>query len=904
MPGGKGHLWSRIAHVPCANRAAVRVCFAQAYRTLTAALLLSALVCAFPVAATASGDAIEVKGSREESRERTPVARSAELAGADGEEAPAPEGSSGFVSGDENEAAKVLEPTPKSLTLPLAEDSLYVEAYDSLTYDRPKRTVVLDGNALMVMSDIQVEADHIEINDLAKNAYLKGNIAIQQADDVIFADEGYLSYETRQFELINVSGNTSGPMVNGIIYFRADEAKGGFDDFKMHKVWLTTCPPTCTVYEYELTAKDGRMQRDKVLMLYRVYVYAREHKIMFLPQLAIPLKRFEPLRRTRSPIEQNYGYNQTEGFFAKYAYTYDQNWAEALEVLLLGMTILDITEKKGTGFGLRQDFATPLGVTTMRGKYQQAYRGPINEATQERGKPDTNYALALSQELNFGRNLQGTFSIDRDNTYRIYRSRNNTMGSDFNLSYTGGSLSSTLTGTQNMNISGGYTTESGSEVALRKDFNSSLALRNTFNISRQTKLTVNPSMRQRKTNDGLGADLEGEFMSNLNINRKDYTVTLTYQESPIDLDGDRYTKDNRIPVNNVKPGLKLHFPRTTFSPNSPITDLDLELENVTKKLRDETDIGPTVRFKADTGLARSFGESHAGARLSPSLNFAQYMYSDGNAQYVLSPSARLDYDDRRWLKGNFSWGRTVQHGVKNPPVRGEAIRSRNNANFSLNFYQEPVWDWRLSSSYDFISRRWGSVNSTMDFDPGPNFGVTFSSSYSIESQNFQPLSSNWSFYSPADNWYLRVNLTTPLQGWSFLHHPFPVQTLTWTYSRQYKRGWNFYLYGTQSGSSKGALFDRVQIQKRNTCTTLNFGYIGGSKTYYMSVFINAFPSYPLESFAKETAQGWDYWLNVPTPDVFSLARGIGTGYGGYSGYSYGTTGSRYGGVGETTGLQY
>ena len=875
---------------------------------LRSTLVLPALILLFTLSALASGDAIEVRGTPPSGGSSTSVARSAELPATPSEEASVPEPSAGILSGGGGEAAKSTEPAPKTLTLPLAEGSLYVEAYESLTFDRPSRRIVLDGNALMVMANVQVEADHIEINDLAKNAYLKGSIAIQQDDDVIFADEGYFSYETREFELINVSGNTSGPQVNGVIYFRAEEAKGNLDDFRMHKVWLSTCPPTCLVYEYELTSKDARMQRDKVLMLYRVYAYAREHKIMFLPQLAIPLKRYRPLRQTRSPIEQNYGYNRQEGAFAKFAYTYDQRFIESVTPALLGVMLLDLTQKQGTGFGLRQDFLTPLGVTTLRGKYQRQYQGPLDPTTGERGKPDRNYQLGLLQELNFGRNLTGNFSVKRENTYRIYRTRTNTMNSNLSLSYTSGNLKSSLSGSQSTNITGGYTSSSGSEIALRKNTNASLGLSNTFRLSRLSTLTINPSMNQRKTNDGLPADLEGKFLSTLTFNRKDYTATLTYQESPIDLDGDRYTKDDRMPVNNIQPGLKLNFPRTTFSQNSPFTGLHLELAKVTKKLRNETDIHPILRFKADTGLSRSFGQSR-GTRFSPSLKFTQYMYGDGNAQYVLSPSATLNYDDRRWFKSNFSWSRSVQHGVKNPPVRGEAIRSRHSANFNIQFYQEPVWDWKLSSSYNFMSRRWGTLNSTMHLDPNPNFGATFTTSYSIETETFQPLSTNMQFFSPADNWQLSVNLTTPLQGYSLTHRPFPIQRLTWSYSRRYKRGWNFYLYSSQSGSSKGALFDRVQIQKRNTCTTLNFGFIGDRKEYYMSIFINAFGRYPVETFAKQTDEGWDFWVNTPTADVFSLQRGLGAAFGGSTGYSYGTVGPRGGGwTGETygasPGIQY
>jgi len=785
----------------------------------------------------------------------------------------------GALTGVAEPAQKESAPTPKQLTLPLKEGTLYLEAFNELEYDRANRKVRLSGSALMVLADIQVEAELIEIDDIAKNAYLKGKIALQQQDDVIYADEGYLSYESGQFELINVSGNTSGPDIQGAIYFTARDARGNFRDFEMNKVWLTTCPPYCKVYEYEITAKKARVIRDKVVHLYRAYFYVRGKKVMFLPQFSLPIRKYEPLRTTESPIEQNYGYNQTEGFFGKFAYTYDTRYLSEVSPALLGVLKLDLTQKQGPGIGIRQDFHSPLGVTTLKTYYQRQARGEKDPASGEIRKPSRNYQLGLDQELNFSKNFTGTLSVDRQNRYQIFRTRTNTFNSSLNLNYTTPKFTTNITGNQNINITGGFTSTGGNEVPLSKDITGSLNLNHSFQISPKINLNITEGVQTRKRNDGNPADQEGSFATNLRINRPDYGLTLVYEEQAIDLDGDKFKGDDRYSVRSRKPGLELTFPRSTFGKNSFIDRLAINIDNITDKLRNEKEKEPVIRMKLDTNLSKQL--SDAPARLSTSLGFTQYMYDDGNAQYIMRPGVRFDYNKGDWFKFNFSWDRTVQHGVKNPPVRGEAVRSRGDSTFGMDFIGAPIFRLSLRSSYNFFEDRWGSLNITADYDPTDFWGVTLTTGYNIENQTWQSLSSRWEFTSPSGNWFLRANMTTKLQG------AITTERLDYTYSRRYKRGWNFYVYATQSKQSKGPFFDRVQIQKRNTCTTLNFGFIGDRKEYYFSVFINAFPRYPVEAWAKDLEPGgWDFWINTPTGDIFGGRRGLTGLLTGISGYSY------------------
>jgi len=142
-------------------------------------------------------------------------------------------------------------------------------------------------------------------------------------------------------------------------------------------------------------------------------------------------------------------------------------------------------------------------------------------------------------------------------------------------------------------------------------------------------------------------------------------------------------------------------------------------------------------------------------------------------------------------------------------------------------------------------------------------------------------------------WSLTLNLTTPIQGYSPKDKPIPIDSLRWTYMREYKRGWRIKIDSSQGRGESGPIlrrvwrsFDRVQVQKRSTCTTTNFGYDSYRKEFYMSFYINAFPKYPLGAKAGEGAEGGCElsWI-TPSGD---MRRAITQGFTGGTGYGYGS----------------
>ncbi len=853
-------------------------------RAHIAALVALALLLVLPLQAVC-GDAVEIS-SKGASQASAPPEKAASQYP---EEAPPAAdayvdeknaSSEGEPAGDSvSVASKGTDPQPKQLKLPLPDGTAYLEAYDRLEFDRDAGIAILEGDALVVIGEMQFEADYIELNEKAKNLYAKGAIALQQDDDVLYADEGYYSYDTTEFSLVNVSGNMSSADMEGEMYFTAAEAKGNFKEFDMWKVWVTTCPPYCNVYEYELRARKARVRRNNSVMLHHVYMYAREHKVFFFPELVIPTRQFRPLKQTESPIRQDYGYNTNEGYFAKFAYTYMNDAVEDAGAVLLGAVLLVISEKQGPGFGLRHDLNGPLGITTMRGFYQRQFEGD-KDSTGVKADPASNYNYEVLQELNFSPDIKGDMSFKRNNTITAYRGRSNTWNNQFHLAYNKPNTSIILNASQNTNVRG--STQSTQTQTQSKDTNESMTFSYDHQFNRLTDISITQNVSGSKTNNGQPMNLEGDFKSALTYNRPDYRVSLRYEED-MDLDGNRYTGDDLQQISALRPGFQIQFNRSAFGNNSILNGATFSLDNVLDRRRNDTTTGPVLRFKFNTRASRTYSNSET--TFTPSLEFTQYMYGDGNAQYLLNPSFSLRYTNNEWFSYDLQWTRSIAQGVKIPPVRSDRLVSRHNSTFGMDFYHDRWWKVAFRSSYDFREHKWGQISGTWTMDPSLDLSASVRATYNPETTQFGSVTTDIKYWAPSGNWWLDTNATLDVQGYSFKDRPVPASSFRWVYSRKYKRGWNFYVYSNQTRNSKGAFLDRVQIQKRNTCTTLNFGYSYNRKEYYINIFINAFPKYPVSlTAAEQTTNDWDFNFSTPVGDMFDVQRGLTTGWGSYGGY--------------------
>lgn len=791
------------------------------------------------------------------------------------------------------------------IQIPLPSGLVTFKAAQAFQFDRRNRILTFTGNAEILFGDIAVWADTIEVNDSAATAYAKGYVAVQQQDEIIYADEMYLNYDTKALELFYIEGNTSGPRIRGRAYYKADRAYGTFDRLIMEKAEITTCDPFCgTTEEYHLRAHKVVFKRNTSIVLHDVFIFMRSHKIGYIPLLAFPLPRNQRFEQEQSDVAQSYGYNSAEGFFAKFAYTYSTRYVDNVQQALKGVIKLDMMTKRGAGVGIRQDFYTSIfGVTTVKAYYQQDWpqsiaNGLFGRKLANAGK---DVEFNLDQELNLSRNLNGAISIDRtnrfipSNTLAGTGTRTNTWANSFNLNYQKNKTQATLNGTQNINITGGFTRPDGT-LEPTNETNSSHA---GFSFSRDLGSGLKfqfdeqfTSLKGGSGREGLPADQEGSQSMSLDwtgeakSKLQGYQARLLYREPAIDFDHERNTTDQNVSVNKEIPSLSIALPRDLLGDGAYFNDFKLEFNNlVTGRRRDPASI---FRAKVSVGGNDRISFSRS-SNLNTRLNFDQFWYDDGNAQYSLRPSMDYSYETFKWLRVNAGWNMTFRQGVREPPVASDRTTYSQSASYSMEFTNQRSWRGRLSGGYNINDDRFSPISASLEWDPNKTFGLSASTTlnYAIDKKKdaqgnvipgklkrfkLSPVRVSGytrSTYVDPDgfyNWFLAWGIDNDIED------GFNTTRLNTSYYRKYKRGWSSEIIGGyRQGSDPPIDFTgkfirgyikQISVRKTNCCTTFEGGWRASSHEFYLNMYLNALPQYPglidMYRYSTTSAEGTKY----------------------------------------------
>ena len=758
----------------------------------------------------------------------------------------------------------------EGIKIPLPSGVVTFKAAQAFQFDRRNRKLTFTGDAEIVFNDIAIWADLIEIDDAAAMAYAKGYVAVQQRDDILYADEAYLNYDTQALELFYVEGNTGGPRLKGTLYFKAQRAYGSFEHLILEIAEITTCDPFCgSVDEVHMSAHKVHYRRGKSFIMHNVHAYVRSHKVAYIPTIAFPLPRQRVYEQGESDIKQNYGYNRTEGAFAKFAYTYSTRYVEDVQRALLGVVKLDVTQKRGAGLGLRQDFFIPgMGVTTLRGFYQQGYPWDRTKAADgTRGKPSTDFQFGLDQELNLSRYLTGSLSVDRTNRLtpsinpNQRGSRTNTWNSQFRLDYKKGNTNASLNASQRIDIRGGNLRTDNTTEPIRENIVNNANLTLSKNFTKELKFQLNDSYTSTKGASGrenLPADIEGTFSTKLqwqgarDTALDGYTADLSYLNQGIDFDRERNTTDNNIQIRKEMPSLEITLPRDLINDGAYFNTFKVSMENLVTGRRRSPE--KSFRTYVSVGGRDRLEFSHSSS-LDTSMNFEQFWYNDGNAQYVLQPRASYIYDTYRGFRFDAGWNLTFRQGVRNPPVQGDRRTYQQTANYGFTFTNQRSWRWRLAGGYNFVNWQHNPVTSNFTWDPNRVFGLTHTVSYNIETRRFTPeritaaLRSSYTDEAGFPHWLLRATLDNDIEkNWR-------TTLLNLTFFKRYERGWSTEITGNYRDGTDTAPIDltgeflkefikKVAVRKVNCCTTLEAGWRTGINEVYFNVYLNALPQYP------------------------------------------------------------
>lgn len=776
------------------------------------------------------------------------------------------------------------------IEIPLPSGQVTFKAADAFQYDRRNRILTFTGNAELLFGTTAVWADFIEVNDQAATAYMRGYVAIQDGDDIVFADEAYLNYDTETFELFWVEGNTTGPRVNGNIFFMADRVLGTFDQMIMYNADITTCDPYCgQLKEYRLNARKVNYRKDHSVTLHDVWVYVHNNKVAYVPLLSIPLPKDKwDYSQEESEIQQTYGWSRAEGAFAKFAYTYSTRYAEGVRGPLLGVMKMDIMQRRGVGVGVRQDlYNSSVGVTTISTYIKEEWPEVVavdifgrKETTADSGNE---FSFLLDQELNFSGKFNGTLKVDRQKSFIPSPSGTsigrltNTWRNNLNLSYRAGHTNATLSFRHNIDIRGGQTNQDGTQeprsepVTINGNVTLTQKLSEEFELRAGAGYISNKSQNQTR----VAADQEAQYNVDLNFRGKQdtgldgYTAKLTYAEQGIDLDGEDNTTDRNTNVNRQIPSFEITGPRDLINDGAYFTTFKLNMDKLVTGRRRDAQAAQRLRVEFGGGDRLNFSNA---STLNTSANFKQYWYDDTNSQYVINTSAQYRYDPRSWYVFDLGWRLNYQQGVREPPVRGDRATKLHSLTYNWTFGNMRSWRWQLRSGYNLETGRPNPISSTFTFDPNRTFGLTHTlqlrnnirsnqdpgndSTHSSWTFNQSNLVGTWrSPYIRDDgyyNWLLNFRVVNdPEDEWH-------LTSLSTSWYKNWGYGWSTEIVGDYRKTANGPNPDfampfvkdyvkKITVRKVNCCTTMEMGWRTEIKEVYLNMYINALRQYPVHA---------------------------------------------------------
>jgi len=283
---------------------------------------------------------------------------------------------------------------------------------DSLQYSKTEHQLVGDGNVVVVYGDIELTADHAEIQVDTKKAHAKGHVVVRQrGGGTISGDEAFFDFKTSQGSFPN------GRLFHFPWYGYAEHLElVNKNKIKAQNVYITSCDLPHP--HYDIKAKEATIYPGDKIIAKNVVFRILGVPVFWWPYLVIPLNN-------NSPVEITPGYSNRYGAFVLVSK------GIAINRNINGKFHLDWFSKRGIGYGADFNYKfDQLGVGQVRlygindkqapnqqadnpyADHSQEYRGRFTWKHKMRLDPLTTLQLQWN-EISDDRFLQDFFNGER-----------------------------------------------------------------------------------------------------------------------------------------------------------------------------------------------------------------------------------------------------------------------------------------------------------------------------------------------------------------------------------------------------------------------------------------------------------------------------------------------------------
>ena len=678
------------------------------------------------------------------------------------------------------------EPAPDSELISLRADDLYYTSEGGTQ---------ASGNVSFGYQDYRGTGGILEIDKERVWINLRGDVRVQDPDMFTTAERFELNLDTERWHAFNTRTKIEPAFFEqGVVeplYLDGRTVHGQPDLITLRHGRGSSCdhedkPHWC-------------LKTDRIKVLPDVSVRFRRPALYMYGQrlFRYPWDLRLSMRKHSNRFIPEFGENEVEGYFLKFAYLYLLNEANS------GVLRLHMTQKRGMGLGADHDF-----------DFGSNYGSIIFFAEPKEG--------SWSGRLNDTHQFSEGFSADLNSNVQRYSG----------YGYASTSLSNNLT-FRNRSVKG------NSLVGIQQSLMES-------DYSTNRRLTVNTSHRQQPSADyswevrsvmrrnAYRADepADEELNSELRFRGRERSYDWeAMAKKRTDLDGSAYTGDNNFYSLD-------QLPEITISTDSSRLD-DWRLLG-RARVQARLNLGRFEQQPDDTSLSRLALElslpGHSkdiGARMSlhNSLQFRQQFFSEGSAQWYANVRSELrgqvgsTWDYR--LSGYYG----SPHGYS--PLRlGYSGRSQ-----SVSFQAvHAVTDKRrvdISTGFDFINDYWRDLTMRSQFMLAPSSRFELQAGYGLERGQWRPLTARW--LRATTDWYSAITSYYDLDRGK-------LTRATGEFNWRINRFWHLDMLAGYSGYTHQ--LDRLEIHLLRDlhCMMASLSYNKELSEFRVNIGIKAFPS--------------------------------------------------------------
>lgn len=706
---------------------------------------------------------------------------------------------------------------------------------EDLKYDQAAGIIVAKDSVKVYFKQVELHSDRAVIDLNANVATLEGNVEIITKD--YFATSNLVTYDisAEVTVIFNIKSVITAPEVKGKIYLTSQTLNDYVDNQKGSESSVTTCDYGDP--HYHVRSKWFEYYPDEFLVGFSNTFYAGSVPMMWTPVYIFNLMKY------RNPYNFVYGQNEVEGRFLRTQFDYFFSKSQN------GAFKLDITEKKGTGFGIEHDYVLDAANAGVLYLYK------IDEL--DTGLKDSIVSIKHNIKLDDYSRL--SVSHHNSNIYRVPSGR---------LDETGGSLAYNFDdGKRTLGLNMGFLENryslshseslgiNRSEGDSRSSFSHDRTQRTAIPkwdrlkerffheqnfLSPDAKISFDINYSKYATDEGVVADEKMESRIDLSYKGSFYALKLV-QSWYVDVDGSLYTGDENYEYLE-------RLPELTVSLNPVILGgFTFNLGGGIARYHEAKYIQSLTMMRHMTANRYYFGGSMnrtddigLGTSLRQSYGLDQFLYEPGDARYQFREAVGAETNLWGFFRNNIDHSRAISEG--NTPFFFDNIGSNyNNIKEKITLYYLDKVVFTVDGGYNYYTKQHFDNVANLLVVPNEKFRMTMSGGYSIEGKRYRDLSASVTFI-PFPRFTNTGGLVYDLNNGKLVSANSLVDL---EMGESWESRWHFKMGQTYDFFSSRYILRDLAIVKDLHCWELSYTYTEYLREHRIGMTLKAFPNMPV-----------------------------------------------------------